>query len=75
MTTTEHLRELLAKATPPPWRNQTPITPKNAAFAIALVNAAPALLDVVEAARKYAAYQSDIQSLRDSIAKLDEVTK
>lgn len=98
MTTTEHLRELQAKATPvykrpsicmgengelvayiyhatEPGNEVVRISGnhENVRLIVALVNAAPALLDVVDAAKKYVAYQSDIQGLRESLDKLDEV--
>lgn len=73
----KHLRELLAKATPPPWLNQTPMTTENIELAMALVNAAPELLALVDCAHVYA-YKgswSGFQDLRKALAKLDEVAK
>lgn len=72
MTTTEHLREFLADYALGDDARYGAYLAKEA-LAFYLIKAAPALLDVVDAAKKYVAYQSDIQSLRDSIAKLDEV--
>ena len=57
MTTPAELRELLAKATAPPWSPSPHLGsgPENAALIVAAINALPALLDVVEATEKWKA--------------------
>lgn len=104
MTTTDHLRRLLAKATPGPWvlpiltpasassdfpepialmsdaprwvecgKRGVLICANDAMLICALINAAPALLDVVDAVRREVILRDgdSFQAIAEALAKLD----
>ena len=80
------LRKLLAEATPGSWQsmeawerlegeNRLILSPENVALIVAAVNALPALLDVVEAAREVVdtkwVHDDDVRGLRAALDALE----
>ena len=69
----EHLEKLLAEATPAPWTDEGCVSPDHI-LACALRNSAPAMLDVIRAAKAYVESNShqDYKSLNSVLQKFEE---